>query len=410
MHSPKQHVDLLARASSKSSNVGWISPLEKDIYYPGATILAKWASSQMIESPAFRLCMVSTSQQDSSSEPAACGATVWPEITESAGVYQAPVTVPDALWDGSFFLEMKDSSGAEMRSPVFTLSPGGASGPVAGSGPQAQAPLGSPNSPAASVTLIASPLYPSSFIAISSAPTPSALNQVSSTATIDPNVLSAAKTTPPAAAYAVPLSAVAAIILVATGLFLKRRRRTGSPHAEKSSRTSSYKSSADHALHVLPRHLEYGSSPKDRKLRQPTQDAFPYPAYAQWAPPTYGYTEHRSDPPTYRADSPRPVQHPCRDERPRLPQTATTASFMSTSGPATHVVLANYLFPSPPLASSTSTPRCLLPAPQQLHLREDASRSYHTDNPLGSPPADRHSSERDLYARVASKLDMYRRS
>ncbi|KAJ7627666.1 hypothetical protein DFH06DRAFT_732800 [Mycena polygramma] len=391
MHLPQARLvlELVDRAaSSKSSNqVGWISPMPDDIYGPEATILAKWVSPQAIDSPSFRICMAPTSQQDSSPELGGCGVTVWPEITESAGVYQAPVTVPNTLWDGPFCLLMKDGSGTEMRSPVFTLSPvgaGGSSEPVAGE-PQAQAPLG----PVTAVpSLAAFPLASS----LSSAPTPSASNQISPPTTINSNALSSAKTIP-VAAYAVPLSVVAAIVLLASGLFLKRRRR-----AEKPSRANSCKSSASrgsdivHALDVLPRHQ--GS--KDRKSRQSTQDTFPYPAYAQWNTPAYGYMEHCNDPPTYRADSPRPpVHHP---ERPRLPPLASTGSFISASGP-THAMLADYL-PSPPLPSSISTPRCLLPAPQQLHLRADA--------PTDTPRAERH--DKELYAQVARKLDMYQRS
>ncbi|KAJ6499576.1 hypothetical protein C8R47DRAFT_294032 [Mycena vitilis] len=395
MHLPQARLvlELVNRAaSSKSSNqVGWISPMPDDIYGPQATILAKWVSPRAVVAPSFQICMVPTSQQDSSSELGGCGVTVWPEITESAGVFQAPVTVPNALWDGLFCLLMKDGSGTEMRSPVFKLSPvgaGGSSEPVAGE-PQAQAPL------TASVPSLApSPLASS----LSSAPIPSASNQLSPPTTIDSNALSSANTIP-IAAYAVPLSAVAAIVLLASGLFLKRRRRRIG--AEQPSRASSCKSSASrgsdiaHALQVLPRHQ--GS--KDRKSRQSMQDTFPYPAYAQWNTPAYGFMKDCHDPPTYRADSARPrVQNPRRDERPRLPPLASTGSFISASGP-THAMLADYL-PSPPLPSSISTPRCLLPAPQQLHLRADA--------PTDAPRAERH--DKELYAQVARKLDMYRRS
>ncbi|KAJ7039882.1 hypothetical protein C8F04DRAFT_281936 [Mycena alexandri] len=398
---------------SKRSNVAWISPLSSDIY-PAGPMLAKWASD-MVDLPSFKLCKASStsdSRRDiGPSEPGGCGAPVWPAIIESAGVYQATVTMPEVLAAGGYYLQMEDRSENKMRSPVFTLSPDGAttSEPLAGVEPQAQAPFGPANSPVASPTYMVSPLYPGSPIATSAFSPPSALSQVLPAATFNPNpnVLSA-KSAPSPAAFAVPLSAVAAIVLVASALLIKHRRKIAAQRARDSqrpSRASSYKSSAstgsgseiDHALHVLSRH--HGHS-RDQK---PRLDSFPYPAYAQWNPPAYGHTAPQRDP-NPPAD-PAQRQHPCRDQRPRLPPIATTGSFMSTgSDPPTHAVLANYILPSPPLRTSASTPRCLLPAPQQLHLRDNAGR----DNPLGSPPADRHRSERDLYAQVESKLSMYR--
>jgi hypothetical protein len=285
----------------------------------------------------------------------------------------------------------------------------GGSEPLAGSEPQAQAPLGPAISPIASAVPLASPLYGSPAAPMPSASTQSStFNQVPPTATINPDALSA-KSIPPPAAYAVP-SALAAVVLVAGGLFLKRRRKMAAHRTQKPLRTSSCKSSSSsssevsHALHVLSRHHGYGS----QKDRPPTQDVLPYPTYAQWGSPSDGYVAHHRDPPNH-ADSPSVQLSGC-NERPRLPPIATTNSFLSANDQATHAVLADYLPPSPPLPSSTSTPRCLLPAPQKLHLRDDASQSYLTDNPLGSPPADRDRSERELYARVASKLNKSRRS
>ncbi|KAF7350523.1 hypothetical protein MVEN_01357900 [Mycena venus] len=413
MHLQKTRLVLyLVDRAAKSSNVAWISPLEQDIYGPGSTILAKWASRQTINSPSFRLCMVSSS----SSEPSGCGATVWPEVTESAGQYQAPVTVPDDLWDGLFFLEMKDASEAEMRSPVFALSPTGASEPVTGSEPQAQAPLGPANLPTVSIAPLTSSLVSS---------------PVSSAASINPNVLSAKSTLSPAS-YAVPLSAVAAIILIASLLFLKHRRKRGSElqRSEKlPSRTSSCKSNSSevgHAFRVLSRHYGYAaSSPpkKDPKPRPPTLDAFPYPAYAQWGPPalSYGYEAHSRDSlmhmTTHRSDSPRPlapVEEPCRDERARLPPDSDHGQFhiceersrntrralrLPTSLAASHIVRVQLDAALPAPRSAAALPPAT-PSP--------AEATTHTDSPLGSPPADRECNERELYARVASKLSMYR--
>jgi hypothetical protein len=296
-----------------------------------------------------------------------------------------------------------------------------------GTEPQAQAPLGPASSPVAPVRP-APPLYPGSpSIALPSGFIPSsAVNQASAAATYSPNVLSA-KSSPPTAAFAVPLSAVAAIILIASGLFLKHRRKLQVRRAkdiEKPSHTgtfSSYKSHAsrgsdvDHALPVLSRHHPYRSPPlplfmpPDYGMKQQPaaslskRHKFPQPTYARWDPPVYDYVQR--DPPTSAAEtrsSSSSVGYPRRSQRPRLPPIATTGSFMSSTDPATLAVLADYVLPSPTLPSSTSAPRCLLPAPQQLHLRDDGTRSYSMD--------DRRRSERDLYERVESKLDMYRRS
>ncbi|KAJ7660026.1 hypothetical protein B0H17DRAFT_1212637 [Mycena rosella] len=421
---------LADRASSRPANVGWVSPVEQDIYGPGATIIAKWASAETIDSPCFKLCIAtptrrSVSDRRRSPSTGGCGATVCPAVAESAGLYQAPVTVGDVPSRGQFYLQMEGDSGTKMRSPVFTLSPVGASAvgttssdsePAAGIEPQAQAPLGTLPSP---VAPLASPLYPGSPSIVAPSPPPSALNQASVVATYDPNALSA-KSTPPAVAFAVPLSIVAAIILVAGGFFLKHRRGLGAQRAkdvEKLSRTgtaSTYKSHAsrgsevDHALDVLCRHQRYRSPPfmsSEYTDTRPSKRAFPQPTYARWDPPAYA---HYRDPPVYGADvcsSPSVLPSPYHDERPRLPPIASTGSFMSASDAVTHTVLADYTLPSPTPPSSTPTPRCLLPAPQKLHLRDDGSRSHLVDNPLGSPR-----SERDLYAQVAHNLSVYRRS
>ncbi|KAJ7232967.1 hypothetical protein B0H12DRAFT_183855 [Mycena haematopus] len=416
MRLQKSPLDLVHRAA-QDSNVFWITPGApgKDVYRPGSTILAAWTSPQTIDSPSFQLCVVSSS----SSETGACSPTVWPEVTESEGVYQAPVTVPDALWDGTFFLRMLDKSGGVLSSPTFFLHPVGDSA-VADSEPQAQAPLAPATPPGASVSPFASPPYSSSVSA--SLSTPPSLSSPSSQVPPAVNVLSA-KSTPPPAAYAVPLSVVAAIILVAGVFYLKQRWRRGSQRRKESpSRTNSCKSSSSgrsevgYALRVLSRHYGDAASPppKTRKLRPPPLDALPLPAYAQWGlppSPSNGVAYRRDSPMATQHDDPpgpsAPVEQPSHLERPRLPPIATMGSFMSRrSDPATHAVLCNYLLPSPPLSSSTSTPRCLLPAPQQFYLRDQGI--YNMDNPLGSPPANRDRSEQELYARVANRLSMYR--
>ncbi|KAJ7149029.1 hypothetical protein C8R43DRAFT_509308 [Mycena crocata] len=453
---------LANRAYSQSPNVTWMSPLATDIFGPDTTmILAKWTSQDTVDSPSFKLCMASTSdlqrrfvrtskdsrrqfvgeRRSSSEDSGGCGTTVWPVISQTAGVFMAPVAVTKVPSDGMFYLQMEDSSGNKMHSPTFSLSPVGmstshsspdVSEPVPGIEPQAQAPL----SAIPPIVPQTSPLYPSSLSTLAAPTSTSTVNRASATtAPIDPNVLSA-KSAPPPVAYAAPLSAVAAIIIVAGGLFLKHRRKHGAQQrikdAENLSRTSTFnsykshgRSEVGHALNVLSRHHGYNRNPpaplfmppdygttKQDQERNPPPNAFPYPAYAQWDPPALDYAHHR-DPPVTRTDTPRSVsssvQSP-KHARPRLPPIASTGSFMSANDPATHNVLADYLLPSPPLSSSTSTPRCLLPAPQKLHLRHDGTGERYgmgSGNPLGTP--DKERSEFKLYARVQNQLDMYNR-
>ncbi|KAJ6631192.1 hypothetical protein B0H10DRAFT_1981326 [Mycena sp. CBHHK59/15] len=398
---------LLADRAHSNANVTWISPLAQDIYGPGAVIIAKWTCPKTIVSPYFRLCMPATGQTSDSrrsdgddgdpsdsDEGENCGATVWPTITESAGVFQVSVTVPQVTSDEGYYLQMKDNVGALMRSPIFTLSP--------------QAPSGPANLPDAPIAPLASikPLYPDSpstaAVSAASVPTTNAANHTAPMATIDPNVLSA-RAPPPAAAFAIPLSAVAAILLVASGLFLKHRRKLGEERtkdAEKiglPSRTgsrNSYKvhasrasSEVDHALDVLSRHqLGYGSAPvpsfmpmnyAEKRARNPR------PA-----------TRDARGPPTYRSDtrSSASSRFSRLHERPQ------------EDDPATHAVLEDYMLPSPPLPSSASTPRCLLPAPRRLHVRNNAESRYLTDKPLPESLryGGRHGGE--PYNRVESSL------
>ncbi|KAJ7207046.1 hypothetical protein GGX14DRAFT_117811 [Mycena pura] len=426
-----------ASDSDKSFNIAWISPVA-DVTYPSDMILAKWTSSETINSPSFKLCATtskdlqrSLGDKDSSGT---CGVALWAPVTENAGVYQAPVTVPNnVLPNREYYLQMEDDAGNKMDSPVFALGAGAPSASndpqsVTGVEPQAQAPFGSSNPssvPVAPVAApVASPLYPGSPAAVSasvSASTSSALNHISTAAAFDPDILSV-KTPASTAAFAVPLSVVAVVILIASGLFLRHRRkvnaqcvkdaeklpRAGTVHSFKSN--SSRGSEVELALHVLSRHQECTHSPvslfmppqdrvKGRTRSVSTPYAYPYPSYA-----FDGRVTQRRGSMCFGNTS-SVVEHP---KRPRLPPIATAGSF--ETDPVTNVILADYMLPSPTLRSSTSTPRCLLPAPQKLHLRDSTSQSHGTTNPLGSPRSDRYREDRDLYARVESKLDMYRRS
>ncbi|KAJ7076109.1 hypothetical protein B0H15DRAFT_864946 [Mycena belliarum] len=311
-------VTLWSRASSRTSSVGWISPMGPDIYGPGATIIAKWISPEMVCSPCFKLCPAGPSgARRSFGGTEQCGMTVCPQVIESAGAYQAPVTVADVPFSGQFYLQMTDDSGNKLRSPSFTLSPVGASAagmssssskPLAGIQPQAQAPLGPAYSPLAPVSSIAPPLYPSSSSSMALAPSLplSAPRQASAAPTFD---AISAKSYLPTTAYAAALSAVAAVIIVAGGLFLNHRRKVRAQwikNTEKPSCTSTVSSPKSYAsdrsgmanYETLSCHHEYRSPPlplfvlptaygivKGQNNSPSKRDTFPEPAYASWDPP-----------------------------------------------------------------------------------------------------------------------------
>ncbi|KAJ7637067.1 hypothetical protein FB45DRAFT_454721 [Roridomyces roridus] len=349
---------------TRSGNVAWLSPLSTDIYGPRSTIHAKWVSPTTIDSPSMKLCLANVG---------GCGPTMWPVVSESAGVYEMSVPVSDFTSNGECYLQMEDNYGETVRSPVFSLSPTGAAEPVVGPQPQAQAPF-------------LPIMTPSSYTPPLLYPTLVQSAQPSTTTSPESNNLLTAKSPPPpTVAYAVPLSAVAAVVVVAGVLFLKRRRRSKDPDVKRPSRSStlsSYKSSSSevgHALRVLTRHHGHRNAPTPLFM-----------------PPDDGYQ---------RKSLPYPRWDPPREEQPRLPP-ITTGSFMS-NGPdhITNDILADYMLPSPTLPSSTSMPRCLLPA----HVHESHPMAKDDNrNPLG--PSDRPRDVEGLYDRVERKLDMYRRS
>ncbi|KAJ7275106.1 hypothetical protein C8J57DRAFT_1592835 [Mycena rebaudengoi] len=418
-------VSIILAQQVHATAVSWISPLTQDIYGPGSKITARWSCLETVASPSFKLCMLPTSQKRHS-DPGfgSCGATVWPLITESAGVYEATVTVPDIPSSQGYYLQMKDNHANKLRSPVFTLSPDGASTagtssirpePPAAIVPQAQAPLGF-DSPVSMKAPYPDSQTASPSIASATSGIPPALP------TLDSSVLSA-KPRPSTAAFAVPMSAVGAIVILASGLFLRRRRKRGDKcpiDTEKSGRRSrrgslsSYKSHANKGPSELSysrqqQRLGYGRPPASRFIPRDYHDskrewdtsqsahAFPQPTYSR-GPPSYTNVSHN------RGTSSR-----LRRERPRLPTILTTGFAGVNGGPHSHTLFDAYLPSSPSLLPHGSTPRCLLPAPEKVLARDDDGK-YLTDKP---PPQNaafgRRSDDQELYDRVESKLDMYRR-
>ncbi|KAJ7057771.1 hypothetical protein C8F01DRAFT_322423 [Mycena amicta] len=400
-------LSVLARADK--SDVTWFSPATDDIYGPGDILLAKWSFLTPFALPVFKLCPLKTA-----SDLGACSDVFSTSVMQTAGFYQALITVPNIQSNGQYCLQVVDGNGPKMRSPIFHLSPSGASSGAAvnaqaiAADSQAQTPLSAAPSESALSTLKSVAAPGTSSSALFALPTST---QSPSATPLDPNLLSA-QTRTQNAAFIVPLSIVGVVLLLAGGLFIRHRRKLAAQHAkdaERFSRADSFKSHCsketdlDHVLNVLSRHQARAALPV---FMPPEYSCKPSQSYA----PTYAAYQPRScetlisphDPPT--APLREAYQY---EERPRLPPIATTtASFISTpaNDPATHSILSDYMLPSPPLVSSTSapTPRCLLPAPQRLYFREDGP-GQRTAHPLGTP-----TEERDLYARVESKLNLNR--
>ncbi|KAL1747353.1 hypothetical protein HDZ31DRAFT_61410 [Schizophyllum fasciatum] len=226
----------LARAAL--ADVTWLSPSAGDIYGPADTLVARWTADKDLTSPSFRLCLAKTEDDngdddaiESRSDIGGCGSQTWPDVTHSGGASMMSMAVPDVNADHPYYLSMEDDYGTRSRSPTFTLSktvPPAAAAPTSGVAPEnvgepAQAPLGVTSAPAP--------------VAADTAPTASLPPPVPNS----PEVLSS-RTPVPTAAFAVPLSIVGAILLIAVILGFRQRsalRRARQRDAEKLARQSS---------------------------------------------------------------------------------------------------------------------------------------------------------------------------
>lgn len=195
----------------------------------------------------------------------------------------------------------------------------------------------------------------------------------------------ATRRAPSTAAFAVPLSAIGAILVIAVGLAFRHRRKLGEDRmkdAEKltlsrQSSINSYKSAGEvqYALDVLSRHeIGYGAAPAPVPLfmpmerenirsepRRPTKMAFAPASYAASSPSVKSSESVRTS-----------------RSRPLLTRSGLSSlgdvhtHLGSNDAPnrdedsATHSVLADYVMPSPPLPAS------LLAAPQRVHIRNEA--------------------------------------
>ncbi|KAI9437046.1 hypothetical protein H4582DRAFT_378212 [Lactarius indigo] len=206
---------------AQASTVVWNSPTPGDRFSSGNTIIGKWQTPEKVVSPSFGLCTAGENH---------CGATVWPEVKESAGYYLVSLAVPDVDKESAYYLRMKDDFGHTYSSPIFTLTsylqnennpatvpPDVVAQPQSGSDQAPMSPVTTPDT--------ANPLNPASADpAAPYAPSPSSAAVPHPLATLGP-LVAAAHSAPPAAALAVPLSLAGAIIVLAGGLALHHRRR-----------------------------------------------------------------------------------------------------------------------------------------------------------------------------------------
>ncbi|KAI0651415.1 hypothetical protein C8Q79DRAFT_996867 [Trametes meyenii] len=225
--------------SAEGTNVTWISPSDGDTYASGDTLVGRWSTDKPVVSPSFRMCVTDHASQVSSRSDSgddeddgedsdsrngggddddnngggSCGATMWPTVEHSGGSYLVHMSLPNVTSSAHCYLLMVDNFGAKMSSPTFSF----------GDTPTADeaSPTNDPPTPSASTS--ASTSDPSA----TSTP-PSAVNAIGTQNPATPQppaVLDESHMPVPTAAYAVPLSLVASVILAAGGLSVHQRRK-----------------------------------------------------------------------------------------------------------------------------------------------------------------------------------------
>ncbi|KAF8627272.1 hypothetical protein AX17_006317 [Amanita inopinata Kibby_2008] len=125
------------------SNVMWEQPASGSAYNTGDTVDAQWTARSEVVSPSFRLCEYSGPlprdifleasrnnplelwnkfARDDGDDDDDCGTIIWPAIKRADdGSYQVSLGVPEML-PGSFYLLMRDDFGSLAQSPVFSVS------------------------------------------------------------------------------------------------------------------------------------------------------------------------------------------------------------------------------------------------------------------------------------------------
>ncbi|EIN13291.1 hypothetical protein PUNSTDRAFT_48322 [Punctularia strigosozonata HHB-11173 SS5] len=210
-------------------------------------------------------------------ENTSCGDPLTPEVQDVDGTYVAILAAPNVAAEATFYLQMEDSSGQQSISPTFSLSSISAT---------------SDNSTAGT----------------SAAASPTGNNDTTQAA------LDKARRPPPVAAYAVPLSMVGAVLLVALCLAWRQHRKLRQDRLESlaNMEKSSLRTTLSHPL-------AYGSTTRSLKNEKGGSEAFVPTLYSE---PSYGPNERytaiprRSSRWDYAPGSmgaePRPVTHePC---------------------------------------------------------------------------------------------------
>ena len=255
-------------------------------------------------------------------------------------------------------------------------------------------PANSSQQPGDSLSSTANP-HPSTTQSPVTSPLPApttAFGSAGPSTTLNPSVvpyLTATRTPPPVAAFAVPLSLVGTILLVAAALSLRHHRHLKDERARDAekidlSRRSSFNScksvstGQSDVKYTPDSNVTHGMTPTSvwpivvqREPRQQTRQAFPT-AYSMMAPsenPCKTVPIGTTGPPS------RCLTH----VRPKSVADVDCDTFGAS---VTNLVLPSYLLPSPTL------PPSLLSAPQQLHVRGEAalSPSSYSNKPLPLSP------------------------
>ncbi|KAJ3751233.1 hypothetical protein DFH05DRAFT_172092 [Lentinula detonsa] len=258
----------VALSSSSKPQVQWISPSAGDVFGPGDSIIGKWTTNTAVVSPNFKVCpgeprssLGSRSDGSENESNDSCGSKVYPTVQQSAGTYTISLAVPNITTEQTWYLEMSDDFDNVWPSPSFSLSSNGASGVPSVAGAQAPLSAQAPTTTSAST----------STVTTSALPLPVVNPESDSSASVA--TMLATRTPPPTAAFAVPLSIVGAILLVAVFLSLKHNRKLAEERAQdveklvlsrKSSVASSFKSGfsrqsdIEHALNVISKAQSQG--------------------------------------------------------------------------------------------------------------------------------------------------------
>jgi len=285
-------------------------------------------------------------------------------------------------------------------------SDGASLGPSATASPQVD-----PSSAGPHRSNLAGPLGLSASKANASSPilpasTPHAVNISSSSVT--PQDLTTRRP-PSTAAFAVPLSAIGAIFVIAAGLAFRHRRKLREERAKdaeklalsRQSSINSYKSAGEvqYALDVLSRHeIGYGTAPAPVPLFMPVERVSEHreprwPTERVFAPASFvACTPSARSPESIRTSRSRPLLTRSglspRSDVQTLLGANDTANLSEDL--ATHSVIADYFQPSPPL------PPSLLAGPQSVHVRNEvvclpvsAHMDVYNDKPLPRSPRSR---------------------